>query len=80
MGYDSAGYSKCIHCGAEYRLFTIFNRDMQGLTKAWKIRHERSCILKSPKQRLAWAKKYIGLDRYESAIIVDVLHVGFEHK
>lgn len=72
------GSSKCKHCGAEFRLFTIFNRDMQGLTKSWKQRHEAACATRTPKQRLAWARPYIGKDRLESSIVVDVEHPGFQ--
>jgi hypothetical protein len=58
-------------------LFTIFNRDMQGLCKVWKRRHERTCASKSPAQRRAWAKKYIGKGSTESSLTVDLAHAGF---
>jgi hypothetical protein len=69
--------SYCEHCGAEFRLFSIFNRDMQGLCTAWKSRHERTCKNKTPEQRLKWAKPYIDKDRHESSIVVDLNHPGF---
>jgi len=77
MGYDSLGYASCQYCGAEFRLFTIFPRDMGGLARAWKIRHERKCKNRTPAQRLRWAKPYIGKDRYESSLVVDLTHPGF---
>lgn len=75
---NNLGCSTCRFCGAEYRLFTIFKKDMQVLTDIWKRRHERGCEIKTPKQRLAWAKPYIGKDRYESSIVVDLEHTGFK--
>lgn len=77
---DNLGHSYCSHCGAQYRLFSIFNKDMQGLTKAWKRRHERGCEKRTPQQRVTWAKPYIGKDRYESSIVVDLDHPGFNVK
>lgn len=77
MGTNNTGHATCDHCGAELHLFTIFNRDMQGLAKAWKRRHERGCANRTAKQRLAWARPYIGKDRFESSIVVDVQHAGF---
>ncbi|MFL1449149.1 hypothetical protein ACI77O_12210 [Pseudomonas tritici] len=74
---NNLGNARCDHCGSEYRLFTIFNRDMQGLCKGWRKRHERGCASKTPAQRRAWAKKYAGLDSYESSITVDLDHPGF---
>jgi hypothetical protein len=43
MSVNNFGSARCRHCGAEFKLFTIFNRDMQALCKGWKRRHERSC-------------------------------------
>ena len=77
MGISNTGYAVCAHCGSEFRLFTIMNRDMQGLAKVWKRRHERGCAARTPKQRRAWAKPYAGLDRTDSSIVVDMTHVGF---
>ncbi len=74
----NTGSSRCRYCGAAYRLFTIFNRDMQGLCKAWKGRHERACKNKTPTQRRAWAKKYAGKDSTESSITVELEHPGFQ--
>ena len=74
----NTGSARCQYCGAEYRLFTIFNRDMQGLCSAWKGRHERSCKNKTPKSRRAWAKKYAGQDFSESSLVVDLDHIGFQ--
>lgn len=75
---NNTGYAQCAHCGAEFRLFTIFNRDMQALCKNWRRRHERTCVERTPKQRRAWAKKYVGLDTTESSIVVDLGHAGFQ--
>jgi len=80
MGFNSTGYASCKHCGAEFRLLTIFNRDMQGLCKVWKRRHERACGSKTPAQRRKWAKKYAGKDQLESALTVDLSHDGFRNK
>ena len=78
MGISNTGFSSCKHCGAEYRLFTIFNRDMQGLCRAWKRRHENRCAKRTPAERRAWAKKYVGLDTTESSITLDLQHEGFQ--
>lgn len=78
MSVNNFGQATCSHCGAEYRLFTIFNRDMQGLCKAWKGRHERTCSKRTPAERKKWANKYEGKDRNESAIVVDLSHDGFK--
>lgn len=77
MGINNTGYACCRHCGAEFRLFTIFNRDMQGLAKAWKHKHEHKCVSRTPEQRLKWAKPYLGKDKLESSIVVDLGHEGF---
>lgn len=74
------GMSHCKYCGAEYRLFSISNRDMQGLTKAWKRRHEQSCSKRTPEQRLKWAKPYIGKTTLDSSIILDTTHKGFKRE
>lgn len=77
MGLNNVGKSTCSYCGAQYRLFTIFNKDMQGLTKAWKSRHEYKCAKRTPKERLHWAKPYIGKSQLDSSITVDLEHSGF---
>lgn len=77
MGANNIGYAQCAHCGAEFRLFTIFNRDMQALCKIWKRRHEHGCGKRTPGQRRTWAKKYVGKDQWESSIVVDLDHSGF---
>lgn len=79
MGVSNTGMAFCKHCGAQFRLFSIMNKDMQGLCNVWKKRHERGCSAKTPEQRLKWAKKYIGKDITESSITVDLSHFGF-HK
>lgn len=79
MGANNTGFAQCRHCGAEYRLFTIFNRDMQGLCKAWRGRHERGCVSKTPSERRSWAKKYVGKDTTESSLTVDLDHPGFQN-
>lgn len=78
MGVSNSGYARCRHCGAEYRLVTFFNRDMQGFCKAWRARHERSCLERTPAQRRAWARKYEGRDMHESSLTVDLEHPGFQ--
>ena len=77
MGVNNTGSATCDFCGAEYHLFTIFNRDMQGLCKAWRRRHERACRDRTPAERRKWARPYIRRDRSESSLIVDLLHPGF---
>lgn len=77
---SNAGMSYCSYCGTQYRLFTIFNKNMQGLTKAWKTRHERTCRHRSPEQRRAWARKYEGLGMLDSAITVELSHKGFQEQ
>lgn len=77
MGVNNTGSAYCEHCGAQYRLFTIFNRDMQALCKVWKRRHERTCKNRTPAQRKQWAQKYVGKDSTESSLTVDLSHVGF---
>jgi len=77
MGNNNYGFVRCYHCGAEYRLFTIFNRDMRGLCKEWKVRHEFACEKRTPVQRRKWAKPYIGKDAVDSSIVVDMSHPGF---
>jgi hypothetical protein len=74
---NNTGYACCKHCGAEYRLFTIFNRDMDALCKIWRRRHERGCAKRTPAQRRKWAKKYEGLDSSESSLVVDLTNPGF---
>lgn len=78
MGASNTGHAICAHCGAEYHLFTIFNRDMQGLATGWRKRHERACAARSPAQRNAWARPYLGKDRYESSIVVNPEHEGLK--
>lgn len=77
MGINSTGNASCQFCGAEYRLFTIFNRDIQGLCKVWKRRHERACGKRTPAQRRQWARKYAGKDSTESSLTVDLSNAGF---
>jgi len=74
---STSGFATCRHCGSEYRLFTISNRDMQGLCVAWRVRHERGCAARTPAQRKAWARKYAGLSPLDSSIIVDLTHLGY---
>jgi hypothetical protein len=77
---NNSGYACCQHCGAEYRLFTIFNRDMMALCKIWRRRHERSCEQRTPAQRRKWAARYAGMDSTESSIVVDLAHDGFSEQ
>lgn len=77
MGVSNTGMAYCEHCGAQFRLFSIMNKDMQGLCKVWKRRHENGCTKKTPAQRVKWAKQYLGKDSTESSITVDMTHPGF---
>lgn len=77
MAVSNTGMAYCEHCGAQFRLFSIMNKDMQGLCKVWKRRHEHGCSQKTPAQRVKWAKKYIGKDYTDSSITVDMSHPGF---
>lgn len=78
MSYDSLGYASCEYCHAEFRLFTIFKKDMGGLAKAWKRRHERKCKNRTPSQRRQWARPYIGKSSVDSSIVVDIEHSAFK--
>ncbi len=78
MGASSTGFAFCTHCGAQFRLFTIMNRDMEGLCKAWKGRHERACKKRSPAERRKWARPYVDKSSIESSILVDLTHTGFQ--
>lgn len=75
---NNLGSAVCNHCGACFRLFTIFNRDMQGLCKAWKRRHERACAARTPSERRKWARKYDGKDSLGSSLTLDPAHSGFQ--
>jgi hypothetical protein len=75
---NNLGFATCKYCGSEYRLFSISNRDMQGLVKAWKNKHEWKCQSRTPEQRLKWAKPYIGKGRLDSSIIIDLEHDGMK--
>lgn len=75
MGVNSVGTATCRHFGAVYRLFTFFNRDMQGLCKVWRRRHERGCQARTPAERRKWARRYIALAD-ESSITIDLTHPG----
>ena len=77
MSVNNTGSASCDYCGAEFRLFSIFNRDMQALCKIWKRRHEQGCSNRSPAERRKWATRYSGKDRTESSIVVDLKHPGF---
>jgi len=74
----SNGVACCRHCGAQYRLVTIFSRDMEGLCKGWRKRHERVCVVRTPAERLKWAAKYAGKAQWESSLTVDLGHPGFD--
>ena len=74
---NNLGCAICEHCGATFRLFSIFNKDMQGLCKVWKRRHEHGCSRKTPEQRRKWARPYAGKDQLDSSIVVDLSHPGF---
>lgn len=78
MSYDSLGFASCEYCHAEFRLFTIFKKDMGGLAKAWKRKHEFKCKKRTPKQRRQWAKPYAGKSYLDSSIVVDLNHAAFK--
>lgn len=78
MGVGHNGHSACRICGAQIRMHTIFKRNMMGLCRAWRNRHEAACEKKTPAQRRAWAKKYIGKDCIESSLTVDLDHQAFQ--
>jgi hypothetical protein len=69
------GCATCRHCGATYRMFTIFDKNLQGLARAWRNRHEKKCAKRTPEQRGKWAKQYLHDD---SSITVDLEHDGFK--
>ncbi|MCO2528542.1 hypothetical protein IPC1147_34005 [Pseudomonas aeruginosa] len=75
---SNSGSARCRACGAELRLFSISNRDMQGLCRAWRGRHERACKSRTPAQRRAWAKKYVSSDPDDTNLTVDLDHAGFQ--
>lgn len=77
MAVECTGFASCDHCGAQFRLLTIFNKDMTGFVKVWKRRHEKICAQRTPEQRRKWAQQYAGKDQYESSIVVDLSHPGF---
>ncbi|OPE29615.1 hypothetical protein APB26_34345 [Pseudomonas aeruginosa] len=75
---SNTGSARCRACGAELRLFSISNRDMQGLCRAWRGRHERVCKGRTPAQRRAWALKYVTKDPDDTNLTVDLDHSGFQ--
>jgi hypothetical protein len=75
MGVDRIGVATCIHCGARLKLFSIFNRSMQGLANVWRKRHQRGCAKRTPEQRHAWARRYVARGD-ESSITIDLAHPG----
>lgn len=78
MGIDNYAEQTCEYCGAVFRLFSISNRSMGGLAKSCKRKHEFKCKDRTPKQRRQWAKPYLGKDRYESSIVVDLEDSAFK--
>jgi hypothetical protein len=76
MGVDQLDSRECPHCGATFTVFSVFNRDVRCMTKGWLKRHTHKCKDRTPAQRRKWAKPYIGKDRYESALVVDMTHPG----
>lgn len=78
MGVRNSGCSTCRICGAEYRIVSILNRDMQGFCKAWRRRHETACKVRTPGQRRAWARKYESNVSAENSLTVDLEHAGFQ--
>ena len=77
MGVGHNGHSTCRICGSQLRMHTIFKRNMMGLCRAWRNRHEATCEKRTPAQRRAWAKKYAGRDSTESSLTVDLDHPAF---
>lgn len=72
---DSVGVATCRHCGAQIKLFSIFNRSMQGLAIAWRGRHQRGCAKRTPEQRRKWAQRYIDMGE-DSSITINLDHPG----
>ena len=72
------GVACCRTCGAQFRLVTIHKRDMEGLCKAWRKRHERVCKERTPTGRRKWASKYAGKMQWESSITLDLCHPAFQ--
>lgn len=75
---NNTGYAECSDCGSEYRLFTIFSRNMQALWKIRKRRPERGGLKRTPAERCAWARKFAGKDSSESSPVVDLAHPEFQ--
>jgi hypothetical protein len=80
MGVDHKGVATCPHCGAQIRLFSIFNRSMQGLANSWKKKHQRACKDRTPAQRHAWARPYLAKGPDECSILVNPDHPGMQVK
>lgn len=78
MGTGHNGHAVCRICGAELRMLTFAKRNMMGLCRAWRNRHEPACSKRTPAQRRSWAKKYAGADSVDSSITVDIGHPAFQ--
>lgn len=76
MGLAQHDSRECPHCGATFTVFSVFNRDVRCMTKGWLRRHAKKCKDRTPAERRKWAKPYIGKDRYESSLVVDMTHPG----
>lgn len=77
MGNNS-GTATCRCCGAHYHLHSISGKDMMALCRSWRNRHEAKCSARTPKERMAWAKKYVGNVYGEDSLVVDMEHPGFQ--
>lgn len=69
------GFATCCHCGASLRLGTIFNREMGGLARSWRRKHESACAGRTPAERLRWAARFLRLGD-DSSITIDLEHPG----
>ncbi|ASJ88846.1 hypothetical protein [Pseudomonas aeruginosa] len=75
---NNSGSATCSHCGAHYHLHSISGRDMMALCRSWRKKHEAKCSTRTPKERRAWAKKYIANVPGEHSLTVDMEHLGFQ--
>jgi uncharacterized C2H2 Zn-finger protein len=76
VGVQHRDSEECPHCGAVFSVLSIFNRDVRCMTRGWLKRHSWKCKERTPAERRKWAKPYIGKDRVDSALVVDMEHPG----
>lgn len=71
----SNAWEACKHCGASLRLHSIFDRNLSGLARYWKIKHERVCVWRTPRERMKWARRFLKRG-YDTSITIDEQHPG----